>query len=61
MLIEANYIKNQNYDCIQVNNRKYFDPKQQRSCFANYFEDLEKPKDNNYDSVLIELCNVRMM
>ena len=28
------------------------------SCFANYFEDLAMPKDNNDDSVFLEMCNV---
>ena len=45
--------------CIQVNGQKHFDPEQQRVCFANYFEDLAMPKDKNYDSVFLELCNVR--
>ena len=43
----------------QVNDQKHFDPEQQRVCFANYFEDLTVPKDKNYDSVFLGLCNVR--
>ena len=45
--------------CIQIEERKYFDPDDQRGCFAKYFEDLAMPKDRNYDSVFLELCNIR--
>ena len=41
--------------CIQVQDVKYFDPEQQRRCFAHYYEDLATPKDMNYDYVLLEL------
>ena len=51
--------KESSTSCIQVNGQKHFDPNQQRTCFANYFEDLAMPKDKNYDSVFLELCNVR--
>ena len=45
--------------CIQVDGVKYFDPEKQRQCFAEYFEDLALPKDQNYDNVFLELCNLR--
>ena len=45
--------------CIQIEERKYLDPVEQRGCFAKYFEDLAMPKDRNYDNVFLELCNVR--
>ena len=48
-----------NSTCIQVNNQKYSDLKQQRLCFSNYFKDLAMPKDKYYDRVFLELCNVR--
>ncbi|MCG8048963.1 MAG: reverse transcriptase family protein [Candidatus Thiodiazotropha endolucinida] len=39
---------------------KYFDSGQQRQCFARYFEDLAIPKDQKYDNVFLELCNMRV-
>ena len=42
----------------QINDQKYFDPGQQRGCFVNYYEDLAIPKDQNYDSLFLELCNI---
>ncbi|XP_053376405.1 uncharacterized protein LOC128547494 [Mercenaria mercenaria] len=46
--------------CIQVKGVKYVDTDQQRQCFAQCFEDLAVPKDQNYDNVFLELCNVRV-
>ena len=46
-------------DCIQVDGVKYCYPEKQRQCFAEYFEDLALPKDQNYDNVFLELCNLR--
>ena len=51
--------KESNTTCIQVKDEKHFDPTQQRKCFAQYYEDLATPKDMNYDSVFLELCNLR--
>ena len=48
-----------NSACIQVDGLKHFDPDQQRHYFALYFEDLAVPKDQNYDNVFLELCNIR--
>lgn len=48
-----------NSACIQVQDSKCFDPLQQRQFFAHYYEDLATPKDLNYDSVFLELCNIR--
>ena len=31
----------------------------QRKAFAQYYEDLSRPKDNGYDSAFLELCTVR--
>ena len=42
----------------QINDQKYFDLGQQRGCFASYYEDLVIPKDQNYDSLFLELCNI---
>ena len=43
---------------IQVDVVWYFDPEKQRQCFAEYFEDLALPKDQSYDNVFLELCNL---
>ena len=48
-----------NSACIEMDGVKYFDPDQQRHCFVRYFEDLAVPKDQNYDNVFLELCNIR--
>ncbi|MCW4346819.1 MAG: reverse transcriptase family protein [Candidatus Thiodiazotropha endolucinida] len=45
--------------CIVVNNQKNFDISEQRHCFAQYYEDLATPKDNDYDDVYLKLCNIR--
>ena len=42
-----------------VDGLKHFDPDQQWHCFARYFEDLAVTKDQNYDNVFLELCNIR--
>ena len=44
---------------FQIEERKYFDPDDQRGYFAKYSEDLAMPKDKNYDSMFLELCNKR--
>ena len=59
LISRSKSLKQSDTTCIQVNGQKHFDPEQQRVCFANYFEDLAMPKDKNYDSVFLELCNVR--
>ena len=45
--------------CIMANNQKHFDINDQRRCFAQYYEDLATPKDNNYDNIYHKLCNIR--
>ena len=59
LISRSKSLKQSDTTCIQVNGQQHFDPEQQRVCFANYFEDLAMPKDKNYDSVFLELCNVR--
>lgn len=49
-----------NATCIQENGVRHFDSGQQRRCFAQYFEDLAIPKDQKYDNIFLELCNVRV-
>ena len=48
-----------NAACIQVDGVKHFDPDKQQHCFARYFEDLAIPKYQNYDNILLELCDIR--
>ena len=38
---------------------KYTDEVSQRKCVAQYNEDLEVQKDNNYDNAFLKLCNIR--
>ena len=58
-LIKSRSKTESNAAYIQVDGEKYFDPEEQRQCFAGYFEDLAVPKDQNYDNEFLELCNVR--
>ena len=51
--------KESNSTCLLVNNKKHFDPTEQRKCFAEYYEDLAMPKDHDYDNIFLNLCNVR--
>jgi hypothetical protein len=37
----------------------YFLPKDQRKCFADYYEELCKPKTDSFDNTYLELCNIR--
>ena len=39
----------------------FFYPEAQRQCFIEYLEDLKLPKDQNFDKIFLELCNVRCM
>ena len=39
----------------------FFYPEAQRQCFIEYFEDLKLPKNQNFDKIFLELCNVRCM
>ena len=45
--------------CIVVDGVKHSDAASQRKCFAQYFEDLAVPKDNDYDNVFLKLRNIR--
>ena len=45
--------------CIVVDGVKRLDAASQRKCFAQYYEDLAVPKDNDYDNVFLKLCNIR--
>ena len=44
---------------IVVDGVKYTDEVSQRKCFAQYYEDLAVPKDNDYDNAFLKLCNIR--
>ena len=46
-------------NCIRVKNRFIFSPAEQRKAFANYYEDLSLPKDEQFDNSYLELCRVR--
>ncbi len=45
--------------CISSKGDNYFTPKEQRRCFAAYYEDLAVPKDHDYDNDFRDLCNIR--
>lgn len=45
--------------CIMYNGSEIREPEGQRTAFAQYYEDLSRPKDNGYDSRFLELCTVR--
>ena len=45
-------------NCIKQDGEYLFLPKDQRKCFADYYEDLSKPKTDSFDTYL-ELCNIR--
>ena len=51
--------KEDSSSCIVVDGVRYTDATSQRKCFAQYYEDLAVPKDNGYDNVFMELCNLR--
>ena len=42
-----------------VDGQEISSPEQQRKSFAQYYEDLSVPKNENYDSAFLELCTVR--
>ena len=44
---------------IISNGKEINSPYMQRQVFAQYYEDLSIPKDEDYDSAFLELCNVR--
>ena len=51
--------KEESTSCILVDGVTYTDPDSQRKCFAQYYEDLAVPKDNDYDNAFLKLCNIR--
>ena len=44
---------------IISNGKEIASPDTQRKVFAQYYEDLSIPKEEDYDSAFLELCNVR--
>ena len=42
-----------------VDGQEISSPEQQRKSFAQYYEELSVPKNENYDSAFLELCTVR--
>ena len=53
------YSKEASSFCIVVDGIKHSDAASQRKCFAQYYEDLAVPNDNDYDNVFLRLCNIR--
>ena len=45
--------------CIVMDGVKHSDAASQRKCFAQYYEDLAVPKDNDYENVFLKLYNIR--
>ena len=43
---------------IISNGKEIHSPDMQRQVFAQYYEDLSIPKDEDYDSAFLKLCNV---
>lgn len=45
--------------CISYKGNSHFTQKDQRRCFAAYYEDLAIPNDSGYDNDFHDLCNIR--
>ena len=59
-LIKRNRNNVQNFtNCIYKNGSYLFLPKDQRRVFAEYYEDLSQPSNDNYDNSYLALCNIR--
>ncbi|MES9903493.1 MAG: reverse transcriptase domain-containing protein [Sedimenticola sp.] len=58
-LISRNKPKNSATACIDYGGESHFNVKEQRGCFASYYEDLAVPKDNDYDNHYQSLCHIR--
>jgi hypothetical protein len=46
-------------NCIYKNGSYLFLPKDQRRVFAEYYEDLSQPSNDNYDNSYLALCSIR--
>jgi hypothetical protein len=59
-LIKRNRNNVQNFtNCIYKNGSYLFLPKDQRRVFAEYYEDLSQPSNDNYDNSYLALCSIR--
>ena len=46
-------------NCLKVNGSYLFLPSEQREAFAQYYEDLSLPKEDEFDNSYVNLCTIR--
>lgn len=58
-LIKRNKNTSSSTQCIKVGDRECYSVDEQCKAFADYYEDLSVPKENEYDDAYLNLCSVR--